>query len=639
MHAVNRIRLLTCGAVLVTALVIGLISLGGFRALVNEQQRLSLEDLVQSESRRLELALHELSNDVRLLASLPMTNFVAESAIADDEAATAQGDRNRTYLADIFAEALHAKLYYEQIRFIGVKNDGKEIVRVDRDGGGLPLRVSDVRLQPKGGRDYFLGAMRMPPSGVFFSRIDLNREHGEIEVPHRPMLRAAVRVNSAEGEPLGVVVVNLHIGRFLADLYDLENQPHDFYITNSDGDYLLHPDPAKTYGFDLGTPHRLQDEHPEATALYESDARSLTIQLTDDTAYKGLLHYRKAELFKDDPQRYVVLGVAASDEALNKGMSGVFRRAVGVTTLLIGAAVLVGVIAGRMQTRPLETLTSAAQKLAQGEAMPTLPTRLNDEVGDLARAFKQMADTIRQKEAELRESNSRLEIANEDLEHFVHIAAHDLREPLRKQRNLIDLISEDLPTGSNPEETEELLGCVSKCSLDMQALIDDFRALSHLKESHLAREPVALDALISEVLPTYEEELSERNVVVRFDEFQARPHVYPGLVSRLYDNLIRNALRHTQIDGFTLAFTATQLEDHSWQYGVSNTGSSIPDGKRNEFFKLFRKSADSEGSGVGLSICKKIIDRHRGKIAVDSEGSTVHVRFTFGGGADDDKIG
>ncbi|TWT88813.1 Phytochrome-like protein cph1 [Pseudobythopirellula maris] len=630
MHDVNRIRLLTCGSVLITAVVIGLVSLGGYNALFIDQQQVSLQHQATSDARLLELSLDELRNDAALLGRLSLTKSLLERVAAGD---TATADRDR--LAEYFEQMIRAKKHYKKVRVFDA--NGMELLRLNRHEG-VVWRAADTELQLKGHRDFFQEAMEVPPKRVYVSKINLNHDQGGIEVPHRPMLRTAQRIDGQSGRPIGVVVINMHFGEFIDNLLDLADDTRLRYMTNDSGDYLVHPDESKTYGFDLGKRHRIQDDHPAIAEFFNDDSDSTTIWNDRGGTDGGrVLVVRKTRPFPDEPDRFVTVGVEAMGDTLARDSRRVLRWAAITTGLLIIGALLLGLAASRLQTHPLESLTVAAQRLEEGGTLPELPMKHKDEVGDLARAFHKMAERIRVNESQLQETNARLETANDDLKHFVHIAAHDLREPLRKLRNLVDLLQME-DGQSDPLKAEELLGCVSKCSLDMQALIDDFRALTKVEETHLVREPVALDVLISEVLSSHAKQIRARNIVVRFSEFPTKPHVYPGLTSRLYDNLIRNALNHTSSDGFTLTFTAVRTDDLSWEYGVSNTGSSMPDGDRSEFFKLFRKSPDSEGSGVGLSICKKIIDRHRGTITVDSQNNTVHVRFTFGGGADDGKI-
>jgi signal transduction histidine kinase len=618
MYAVHRIRFLTTGAVLVTALAIGAVLLTGFRVVVTEQQRSALEQLVQSATQRLGTALVELQNDVRVIANLPQSRAVVQGAATGDERLA-----EREQLSQVFERMSQSKAYQKQIRLLG--RDGRELVRVNRLDGRV-WRTPAQDLQDKSSRSYFQEAIATAPEQVYLSSITLNREGGIIEEPHRPMLRAAVRIDDGAGRPLGVAVVNLHFGVLLASLFDLDRDGRALYVTNDRGDYLWHPDADMRFGFELGDRHRLQDTHPEFAGLLDGDDDTYVELLDGGGLFSGrVLGFRRLPLGAGPPDRFVLVGFESSGEEIARGGVEVFQQVALVTLVLVVGALALSLLTGRWQTRPLQTLTRAAERLQAGEQIPELPMKLGDEVGELARAFRRMADEIQRNEAALQQSNLRLERANEDLEHFVHIAAHDLREPLRKQRNLIDLVHGETDAAAR----QQLLALVSQCSREMQSMFDDFRELTRVEEGNLVRAPTDLVALIERALAPHRDEIARRGVRVRIEPVPFEPEVYPKLVERLYQNLIQNALRHTPVDGFELAFTVGEEPGRGWVFGVRNTGSSIPASKLADAFKMFRKSAESEGSGVGLSIAKKVVDRHRGRIRVESERDSVQFRFTF----------
>lgn len=628
MKTTLRIRMLTVSLVVVTAVSIGFISYGGYQNLIAEQQRQGLESQVSSESGRLELALHELHNDVRLLASLPLIENVAAEL---NQPAPPQGtSASSALLAEVFREMLRAKGFYTQIRLIGVADGGQEIVRVNRENGSVNIVPAD-QLQQKGNRDYFVDAIQLPPGKVYFSHITLNREHGRIQEPHCPTLRAAVRVDTPSASPFGIVIINLDYSSLIASLFDPANSPYAFYMTNNEGDYLVHPDPTKTFGFDLGMRFRVQDEFPETADLFAPDHTTATALTTSNGAGRHrLVHFRRVFAFQGDADRFVTLGLAAPSEFLTAGSLAVTRSAALTTLVLVVCALVVGYLAATVLTRPIEQVTLAAKQFGRGEAISSLPVERDDEVGVLARTFEHMAEALRMKELESVDLNNRLVSANDDLEHLVHIAAHDLREPLRKQRNFVDLLRDEF-SPDHDRETSETLDYIYACSSQMQTLVDSFRELTAVGQANLVRQTVAIKALIQECLAEFNAECTQRNIDIRFDSFPESVDVYPALVTRLYSHLIRNALDHTESRSFTLAFTAAAT-DLGWTFGVRNTGSTIPRHHCQEVLRVFRHADQRhpEGRGIGLAICQYIVRRHRGTIVVESSEDDVHVKFTLG---------
>lgn len=220
--------------------------------------------------------------------------------------------------------------------------------------------------------------------------------------------------------------------------------------------------------------------------------------------------------------------------------------------------------------------------------------------------------------------------AHRDLEHFSQVAAHDLREPLRKQRNLLDLLREDLALAQRPE-AGELFARIWASSEQMLGLIDGIRILSGIGCETLQRESVDLKQVIERCLEGWWDQLRERNAQVQFDSFPREANVYRPLITSLYNNLVGNVLDHALGNGFEIRFTAENSRS-GWVFGVRNTGSAISANRLNDVFKVFRKAdgARTDGRGIGLSVCKKIVDRHHGRIFANSGDDYTHIQFALG---------
>jgi signal transduction histidine kinase len=174
---------------------------------------------------------------------------------------TATEAKWRERLQQIYAGQLRAKPVYRQLRFIGVADGGREIVRVARSADTVRV-VPQGELQRRGERDYF-AAIDLPQGAVHVSRIDLARDGGVVETPHVPLLRFATPVRTADGKPFGIVMINVDMRPILASLRASADRDTRIHIVNEAGDYLLHPDAGREFGFDLGARHRWQDELPQ----------------------------------------------------------------------------------------------------------------------------------------------------------------------------------------------------------------------------------------------------------------------------------------------------------------------------------------------------------------------------------------
>ncbi|TWT85390.1 Phytochrome-like protein cph1 [Posidoniimonas polymericola] len=620
MNATSKIRLLTFGSVLVTAVAISVTAIIGMQSMLRRSEAKSLRHDVLRESERLGLALQEAQHDVRLLASLPAARRILQSPNPAEDASSLKDQ-----LAEVFRQMLRAKPTYTQVRLLGVADDGLELVRVDHVAGKV-VRAADSELQAKGTRPYFRKALESPAGRVYVSPISLNRERGRIQRPHQPMLRVSQRIDDSAGQTIGIVVINQDFAELTEGLFGGLPAGQELFLTNAAGDYLVHPDPGLTFGFDLGARRLLQADYPAAGELFEAGGKDELSVAIKDPSWE-LLQLRRTPLLDSDPQSHVVLGVRQRRGFVDAGGLGLLRSIGVVTFVLCGACGAAAVAIGRVQTRPLEQVTQAAECVARGEPLPGLPVRLTNQMGSLARAVQSMNDSLLSRQRALTQANRELESANENLAHFVQIAAHDLREPLRKQRKLIDLLL--LEEGVS-RDADELLGHVGQCSHRMQALIDDFRAVAGVERSDLSQETVCLRRVIESVLDGVRDELQSRSVRVEWEDLPEETRVYPQLVRLLYENLIENALSHVAVDRFTLRLTARHQAGR-WWFGVLNTGSTIPSEKLGEVFKVFRQgpAADGAGSGVGLSVCQKIAERHHGAIAAESDSDSVHIRFTL----------
>ncbi|MFM1944035.1 MAG: hypothetical protein RI897_3017 [Verrucomicrobiota bacterium] len=167
----------------------------------------------------------------------------------------------------VFANALKSRPGLVQLRVIGRAGGGREVVRVDRDSQTREIVViSDVDLQVKGDRYYVERGFELGLGEVYLSPIDLNQEHGEIEEPHLPVARAVTPLVTEAGETWGVVVLNVDAGGVLADLSYRVDPTLQFYLTNPDGEYLVHPDPGRGFAHEFSDDALTWDREFEVVA-------------------------------------------------------------------------------------------------------------------------------------------------------------------------------------------------------------------------------------------------------------------------------------------------------------------------------------------------------------------------------------
>jgi PAS domain S-box-containing protein len=238
-------------------------------------------------------------------------------------------------------------------------------------------------------------------------------------------------------------------------------------------------------------------------------------------------------------------------------------------------------------------------------------------------------------EEELREMAAALERSNEDLKQFAYIASHDLGEPLRTISGFAQLLQrryEDQVDERGRDYIERMVGGVGR----MQTMIADLLAFSRAGRAEIERQPVDAAQLVGEVVESLEGAISERRAELRVGELPT-VEADRNQLQQLFQNLIANALKFNDAERPRIEVRGGS-EDGGWRFSVLDDGIGVPAEQREKIFGAFQRlhSRDSyEGSGIGLAICKKIVERHGGEIAIgdglDGRGSCFTFTIAAGG--------
>jgi len=364
----------------------------------------------QVVGRRLSIALGRAADDARLLAEIPDT-----AKIASAPGGTATGTR-KAAIADTFAALLSVHPEYFQVRLISAGNNGMELVRVDRDQS-TPKRVTGVDLQEKAHYPYVFQALRMTSGQVYLSKIIINHEQGAHSGLHKPTLQVSTPVESAPGRNAGLVVINVDLnGLFGLLKTDL---PGDFrvFLTNEAGDFLIHPDPSQTFGFDSGRRVLVQDAFAKVAEIVQGRAETIVISAPADTDQAGenVAAFVKLAFGDENANRFVILG-------LSQPLQNVLREThlLGINTMrmVLGfsiLAIILSAVVSRAMTGPLNMMVRAAKRFSADHVIAHLPVTRNDELGLLARSFREMQTQI----------NAHISALHESQRDVDHLAHHD----------------------------------------------------------------------------------------------------------------------------------------------------------------------------------------------------------------------
>ena len=321
--------------------------------------------------------------------------------------------------------------------------------------------------------------------------------------------------------------------------------------------------------------------------------------------------------------------VARSREESAEGRSA---QAIGAG---IGGLVLVFVLAGgialflrRDVVRPVQAVAGASGKLAAGDMSVRVPPASEDEIGDLARAFNDMADSLERSRAEVADRTRDLEHSNEELNRFASVVSHDLQAPLATVNMYAQLL--ERRHGDALGDDRKIVDGICAATGQARQLIRDLLEYSRAGRAELRSRQIDTGELVSDVLEVLAGPIQDAGAVVEVGTLPVL-EADPGTLRQVFQNLIGNAIKFCD-DVPHVSVMAQQLGDQ-WQFAVADDGIGMePEEARAIFEPFHRLHGDGQypGTGIGLAVCERIVERHGGRIWAESapgQGSTF--RFTL----------
>jgi PAS domain S-box-containing protein len=233
----------------------------------------------------------------------------------------------------------------------------------------------------------------------------------------------------------------------------------------------------------------------------------------------------------------------------------------------------------------------------------------------------------KQFEQALAEYAEDLRRSNEELEQFAYVASHDLQEPLRMVTSYLQLI-EQRYRDQLDETATEFIDFAIDGAARMKALINDLLTYSRVQRSKEAFQPVQLDAVLDQVLHSLQLTIDEAKANITRDPLPEIVASEPQM-AQLFQNLVGNALKF-QGNRPPEIHIGVEKRKNDWVFCVSDNGIGIEEVYLDRIFVIFQRlhaRDEYPGTGIGLAICKKIVDKHGGSIWVEStpgEGTTFY---------------
>jgi light-regulated signal transduction histidine kinase (bacteriophytochrome) len=236
----------------------------------------------------------------------------------------------------------------------------------------------------------------------------------------------------------------------------------------------------------------------------------------------------------------------------------------------------------------------------------------------------------KQAEVALREAHEELKRSNSELEQFAYVASHDLQEPLRMVSSYTQLLERRYQDKLDAD-AREFMGYVVDGAARMKQLIEDLLAYSRVGTKGRDFKPVDLERPLARALANLKAAIDESGAAVSFDPLPTLP-VDEGQLAQVLQNLIGNALKFRSSAAPRIHVSSLEKE-REWEVAVRDNGIGIEPQYFERIFMVFQRlhnKGEYPGTGIGLAICKKVVERHGGRIWVDSTpggGSTF--RFTL----------
>jgi signal transduction histidine kinase len=460
-------------------------------------------------------------------------------------------------------------------------------------------------------------------------------------------------VDVRDGDLDGVVIADLR----LKEIWDLiggirVGETGSAYLVDSLGKVVAHPDPSVVL---RGTRFDVPDHDGIQTGLDGTRVILVSREIPLGEQALTLVTERPAsEAFALTLRTLIITGVLVS--------------------AALAAAGFLGFMIVRQIVRPTMGLAATARALASGDLAKRAAVDRDDELGVLAEAFNSMADQLQktigslerrvaERTRELRRTNEELkaEVAerrraeaelarsNADLEQFAYVASHDLQEPLRMVTSYVQLLAQDYEGQLDPDADRFISYAVDGANR-MKALIDDLLEYSRVGSRAKPFEPTSCDDVMEQVISDLDEAIKESRGEVTW---KSLPTVMADgtQLAQLLRNLVGNGIKfrgeappHVHVSA-ALASSGAGLAEapdsvrEEWLFSVRDNGIGIAPKYHERIFRMFERlhhRSEYPGTGIGLAVCDKIVERHGGRIWVESQpghGSTFY--FTIPSIAED----
>ena len=381
------------------------------RAMLKQEAQRSLLTSTQLLSQRFTAALGDVADDVLVLATLPSSVAVARG--------DARSYNGRARMQQVYLRFMVHHPEYLQIRLITRADHGLERIRVARGTRGMVI-VPERALQEKGQFPYVFDTLATNAGHVYFSPIGLTSQGNAAaagDVEGKPAMTIGAPIVDTGGNKVGVLVIDVDLSQVFQRLgRDLQSD-YEIYLANEWGDFLIHPDPRQTFGFERGHRVLMQTSFPATRPLFDGGRTALTFDASAPAGHTPAQAFAfvRSPFGLVEGNRYIVLGLSRSMADVMAAANALGRQIVRMVLISSLLAILLAILCARALARPLRALAHAATHVFDDAGCEGLPILRSDEIGVVARCFDGMRVEIR----------SQMNSLHAKQQQLTHLAGHD----------------------------------------------------------------------------------------------------------------------------------------------------------------------------------------------------------------------
>ncbi|EDZ63385.1 signal transduction histidine kinase [Sulfurimonas gotlandica GD1] len=516
-------------------------------------------------------------------------------------------DNSDSDISDLFTYIVNTSEDVMQLRYID--KNGFEKVRIDKtEKEPTPKLITSEELQDKSNRYYFKEIIAIDDKAKsWYSKIDLNIEHNQIEKPIKPVLRVGIPI-FVENEKVGILIINISMKYFLNQISSVSL--YNIYLIDNDGDFIIHPEKNRSWGKYLDTKYSVKNHFEDS---YQS--------ILNKDKYIGEGVY-SALIDLDNGENIKMIIEPKYHKFKEQSLIQIYEMAFIMFLMILGSFPVAYTFSSRFGNLKakvdrlkdsleisVEEKTKKLQKLNE-----TLEQRIEEEVKKNTEKEKQLL------------YQNRLAKMGE----MISMIAHQWRQPLAAISSTVGAMKIDVMMGNYEKEFfEKSLGKITDYTQHLSATIDDFRGFF---KDQKEEDEITLEEVVESSLGILSPTLIDKNIkLVKEYKCQKRFTSYSNELKQVVLNLIKNAedvlLERNIINPTIYIKTYIQEDSHKYILEINDNAGGVPENIMNDIFMpYFSTKKSKDGTGLGLYMSKTIIEDHcHGKLSVKNN----HVGAVF----------